>query len=181
MDKISQEQKEVLGLILDELETPRRIAIRRQTSIQAVYKTIAKLKKKRLLLGQSSRGFNRGGVVTPFLPNLDQKKGRLRVEHVENHIISYHASQFKIIPLNTSSTYDRIRKTSTRLEVDGNVVLLYDKCLILCAREGLDFRGATELEAIGKATRYWTKIISDIEFRLNILLKKEFLILLKLK
>ncbi len=44
--KLSEEQEEVLYLFTKEFLTPKKIAIRRNTSLTAVYKTIKKLKEK---------------------------------------------------------------------------------------------------------------------------------------
>lgn len=168
---ISERQKVVLDLLLIEKLTPKQIQQRLQISKARVYQIITCLRKKGLIGLNYTPPRQEGGVVTPFFPNLAQNEAAFPLER---HIISYHGSQFRLTPLNSSDRYKSILKKSNRLEVDGNMILLYRHCLVLCAREGLDFRGPSEMECIGKATRYWNQIIRKIEFRLNILLIKEF-------
>lgn len=46
---LSKEQKEVMDLLIKEYKTPKKIAIRRKTSLSAVYKIIKKLEKKKMI------------------------------------------------------------------------------------------------------------------------------------
>ena len=73
-DELSKEQREILDMITKDYEIPKGIALRRKTSIQAVYKIINKLKEK----GYLTRGFNRGLKKTkstkPFKPPKHLKK-----------------------------------------------------------------------------------------------------------
>ncbi len=56
--KLSKEQREILDMLTKDYETPKSIALRRKTSISAVYKTINKLKKNGIIIKNIKRKDN---------------------------------------------------------------------------------------------------------------------------
>ena len=91
---LSPQQKEVLYLLKQEYLTPAQVAKRRHTSIQAVYKTVGKLKKSGHFSIGNEGGLMDGGPSTP-----------------QPHQIRLHGQQFKIKIVNSSEYYQRMLKT----------------------------------------------------------------------
>src|SRR3990167_5659123 len=84
---LTQKEQEILFMLTDEFLTPRKIAIRRKTSHQSIYKTIKNLKKK----GAFDIGFNR---VAKNLSTLQPSDTTSKLKN--QHQIRLHAQEFNI-------------------------------------------------------------------------------------
>jgi hypothetical protein len=112
---LSTIQKQILTMLIIDYETPRRIAIRRGTSIRAVYKTIKILKRKGVLNG-AQFPHRDGGESTHHQMN-QQKKVRL------------HAEEFNIKIYKVTPKYKEFLKAKTSIKFEGHRVRLFKRCL----------------------------------------------------
>lgn len=119
---LSDQQKSVVGL-LEEGLTIRKIANLRGTSVQAVYKTINKLKKKGVLSGTQLRGFKK--VRSTKISTTNNWKNAIRL----------HGLSFRIKILNSSDYYHRLRNIKNVDHVDNNTIRLNRESLIVYIEE----------------------------------------------
>lgn len=157
---LSKEQQEVYDMLTNDYETPKNIAIRRKTSVTAVYKTINKLKKK----GYLTQGFTRG------LKRVESTK--LQPSKLLKKYIRLHGMEFNIKIINKSDNYSKLEKNEI-IFIDGNTIRLYENSIELYSNEHLDFKGEDEWRATALAMHYWQKIFTQIENRLKIIIVKE--------
>lgn len=146
--RVSPEMLEVLELIKAHNLKPKDIAIRRQTSLRAAYKTIKKLKASGLL----KQGFNfKGCSLSPGV----QKLWR------------YHALEFEIKPYYFFKRYNSIREKLGNHSIPfGNWKLtLYHKKIIIWLEAGKDFSDPNPDEAIRKATIDFNKTLEQMAQR----------------
>ena len=158
--KLSKTQKEVLSLIIKEHETPGRIAIRRQTSVQAVYKTINKLKKKGIISGSTLKGFRGFKKSNPLLSNSKYTKHKIRL----------HGQEFNIKILNKSNKYQELLKKSNRIEVDKNTIRLYGDSIEVYSDKS--FIGDSENRVVKLSEQYFHNLFIKLENRLSIIILK---------
>jgi len=144
-------QKEVLHLITDEFLTIKQIAQRRQSSIQAVYKITAQIKKKGLL----DIGLN-------------------RVEKVESTFnpsdLRLHAQEFNIRLLWQDSKYQELLTKSNTLFLDSNTIRLYKNAIEVYS--GQSFYGKSTGEAEKRSLEYWNRFLVRLEHELKVSLIK---------
>lgn len=155
--RLSNEQKEILTLLTKEYIPPKKIAIRRKTSITAVYKVIKKLRKKGLITRSFTRGLKNTGWYNPPL---------------RSDNIRLHNQQFRCKILIGSQLYDNVRKRKTLMTKDSHIVRLCRESLIISCNELKHFYGTTPHEAMEKSIGYWLPFISQLEDRLKITIIK---------
>jgi len=161
LGKLSPEQKEILTMLTKDFETPKRIALRRKTSLTAVYKIIKKLRKKGFL----TRGFVRG--LNSF-DRTNPSKGLFPMEK----LIRLHGQQFKIKIIESSNYYKNLLKTKNQIFIDANPVNLYKNSIIVSCNELRDFREKTPDLCLTLASNYWNKIFFQLQDKLKIIIIK---------
>lgn len=161
---ISNEQQEILDLLTINYLTPKQISTRRQTSIQAVYKTINKLKKKGYLIGGLIKGFENRGVEKSDRQNRGFKNTqKIRLHNVQESIKIIEASK---------TFYKRLQK-SNKIEYKGLTVMIYKDNIQIFTQEGISFYGETTNEAYQSAILFFKKFYIKLENDLNIIIDKD--------
>lgn len=150
--KLTNTEKEILHLLTDEFLTIKQIALRRQCTLQAVYKIIKKLKKKGII----DIGLNKVEKIrsTPF------KKSDIRL----------HGQEINIRIISQNNKYQKQLRESNILFIDGNTIRLYRDSIEIYLRNS--FYGKTVNEAEKKSLDYLERFINRLENDLNIILKK---------
>lgn len=149
---VSPIEKEILLLLTDEFLTPKQIAIRRNTSVQAVYKVIKRLQKKGLFDG----GLNRVEKSQPTFKPLNQ--------------IRLHAQEFNIKILYKGEKYIRIFKSANLINIDGNSIRLYTNSIEVYS--GQSFYSEDEQKATADSMKYFTRLFARLEHELKIIILK---------
>lgn len=167
---LSQDQKEVLDMIINDNEIPRRIALRRKTSKEAVNKIIRKLKAKGFLKGR----FDGGVVKGDPLPRWGgcQRDTQTTLTSYGKHVIRLHGQEFNAKILFRSAIYDRTRAATPKLQIQGCTVRLFPRSLEIYCDKSRSFLGASAMEALRSSQPYWDRVFRDIEAHLGILLIK---------
>lgn len=174
--KLSDNQREILVLLLHGKLTAKQIADRRQISKAAVSKIIKKLKEKGYLESYKKGGLTKGGVVIPQGVNLDTKE-----------LWRYHALEFEVRPYYFTEKYYKVmQKRGNRTIPYGQwKVSLYYKKVIIWLEAGVDFAFKDKQDAIRSAQDSFNavldKIAQDLGFyvwkdrKANVLLLKQHL------
>lgn len=158
---LSKQQKEILDMLTQDYETPKHIAIRRKTSLRAVYKTITKLIEKGYLSKGFTRGFNKRQSTQPFQPPKSLKT-----------YIRLHGMEFNIQIIYFSDYYQKLDKSKI-IFIDGNAIRIYEKSIEVYSNESLSFEAEDENRATALSMAYWQKIFHLVEHRLKIVIIKE--------
>lgn len=167
---LTASQKEVLDMIINDLEIPRRIALRRKTTEEAVYKIIKKLKQKGFLKGRFDGGVSKG-ISTPLMGGLVKAK-QTTLTSYGNHVIRLHGQEFNAKILFKTSVYERIRSITKKLQIQGCTVRLFPRSLEIYCDPHRSFLGASAQEALRSSRPFWERVFGDLEAHLNILLIK---------
>lgn len=162
--ELTQKEKEVLNLLLNEFLTPREIALRRQTSRQTIYKTLKKLKKMGLISGtslQGYRGLSKNGIGRQPLSTPTTK--------LRNNFIRLHREEWNVKIIAKSLKYSiNIGKIT---KIDGNTVRFYKNSLEIYISKEFIGEDTTRVDFL--SLNYITKILVKLENLYNILLLKE--------
>lgn len=157
---LSETQKEILDMLTKEYETPKRIALRRKTTVQAVYKVIRKLIKK----GYLTRGFNKGLKKSQSTKDFFYKgKGKY---------IRLHGQEWNIKIIYKSRFYNKLPKNKVIFS-DGNTIRIYKDSIEVYSNENLKFEAEDEQKATAMSFNYWQKIFNRLENKLKVTLIKE--------
>ncbi len=150
--ELTPAEKEVLHLLTDKFLTVKKIALRRRTSLQAVYKLVKSLKKK--------------GAIGA---------GVRRVEKVESTTnksdIRLHGQEINVRIISQSHKYQTQLEKSNVLSIDGNTIRLYRKSVEIYF--GHSFFGKTINEAEEKSLEYLNHFLSRLEHDLGVGLLKQ--------
>lgn len=142
-------EQEILHLVTDEFLTVKQIALRRQTSLTAVYKVLNKLRKK--------------GVLTVTNEGVEKSQGT-------HSPIRLHGQEFNIRILWQDQKYQAKLRQSNIIFFDSNTIKLYRNSVeIFC---GQSFFGKDEREADSKSMAYFTRFLRRLENELQIILLK---------
>lgn len=145
-------QKEVLHLLTDEFLTVKQIAQRRESSLQAVYKIVAQIKKK----GAFDIGFNRVKKVQSTYNKSD---------------VRLHGQEFNIKILYQNNKYQELLEKSNVLFLDGNTIRLYKNSIEIYS--GQSFFGKDANESERKSLEYFNKFFARLEHELKVNLIKK--------
>jgi len=151
--KISKIEKEILDLITIEFLTVKQIALRRDTSLNAVYKIIKKLKQK----GVYDAGFNRVEKVesTKSLNPLFQR---------------LHGQEFNIKIIKKSDKYFHAKQRGNTQFIDGNTLRLFNDSIEIYS--GQSFFEKDEQRATATSLAYWQRFMARLEHEFDIILIK---------
>ena len=154
--KITKTEQEVLLMLTEDFLTPNKIAIRRGTSVRAVYKHIENLKEKGLINKSYKMVHKSGFGCEPFL---SEGSGRYRL----------HALELSVKPLHLSEFFRKQR--GKRLVVDGNTVVVYESKVEVYV--GRSFWGESVQRATSLADRYISRLLVRLENDLKTILVKD--------
>jgi transposase len=165
---LSKEQQETLNFYVNEFLTPKQIASRRQVSVQAVYKTIKKLKEKGLILGGLKTGGLKQGVTKTtgglkFVGKIPKEHQKIRLHNIQESIKIIYAEQ---------SYYKKI-SNKNKLSLNGITVMFYNQKIEIYTQEGISFYGKDTLECDDAAISFFQKFYTMIEDMYNILIEKD--------
>jgi DNA-binding Lrp family transcriptional regulator len=152
---LTQKEKEVLKFLTEDFETPKRIAIRRQTSVQAVYKIINKLKKE--------------GYIKKSFVRFKKSDVLLNPPHILN-LIRLHGQEFNIKIISKDDRYKEILNKCNHIEQDGSTIRLYNDSIEVYMP--LMFYGEDAQQTDSKAIPVLQKLIYRLEDRLKVVLIK---------
>lgn len=158
MTALSLEQNEILNYITKDFMTPSQIAKKRDTSLNAVYKTIQKLKKKGYLKGVEKGGLIRGGSYTVATPQRPASK-----------LFRLHAQSFTIKIIEATTFYQKYLKKKNRDLLENNSILLYDDSIVIYYNK--DFWGDSVDECLRLSLAFTDQFITKIENTFKVLLR----------
>jgi len=149
---LTNSEKEVLNLLTEERLSPKKIALQRKCTRQAISKIIKSLKKK--------------GAYTLSLQVVD-KDGGTQQPSVQLRI---HALQFIIKILWKDERYAKQLESSNQLKIDGNTLDLYPNAIYLSLNQS--FYGDTLSHAFWKVSQYMPRLLARMEHELKCILIK---------
>ncbi len=149
--ELTEVEKEVLHLITEEFYTIKKIAQRRKTTLQAVYKIRDRLKEK----GAFNTGLKRVEKVEPTHNKRD---------------VRLHGQEFNIKILFQDNKYQELLEKSNTLFIDGNTIRLYKNSIEIYS--GQSFFGKTENKSERKSLDYFQRFITRLEHDLKVILIK---------
>jgi len=159
--RLSKEQADIKRMLVNEFMTPKQIAIRRGTTIQATYKTIRKLKEK----GEINKIFR--GVEK----NRPTSKPPLNTKNdLRGNSIRLHGQEFNIRILHKSKTYETTKNKTNLIYIDDNTIKLNNKTIEIYS--GHSFFSDSVHKATSKSLMYWNRLFTKIENELDIILIK---------
>ena len=158
---LSSEQREILTMLTEDYETPKNIAVRRRTSKQAVYKTIAKLRKKGYLTRGYTRGLKKRRTTHTLKPPKGLKKG-----------VRLHGQEFNCKLIHRSRYYDELKGKRNLIYVDDNTVTLHRESIRVFCSPHRSFLADSEERAFALSLQYWNSIFSQLENRLKVIFVK---------
>jgi len=147
--KLTKTQKEILILLTQEFLTVKQIANRRQTSQEAVYQQIRKLKKLGILNNQYK-------VLDKTLPTTQETSIRL------------HGEEYNIKVLWRTDKYKEL--VGKVINIDGNTVKIHRDTINIFSN--YSFYGSTAQKCDVKAMKYWTRFIRRLESDFKVILLK---------
>jgi len=159
---LSPMQRQVLRFLTIDFLTIKQIAIRRGTTIQAVYKIIRKLRKKGYIAGGSRGGFK----ITDPPKTIQPPTNKLQ------HGIRLHGQEFNCQILWKSPVYDNLRKSKNVIYFDSNTVRLYKNSIEIYTYESREWLGEDEQRATALSMQYWSSFFNQLEQKLSVILIK---------
>lgn len=150
--KLTNTQKEILHLITDEFLSIEKIALQRETSIQAVYKIVKKLRVKGALTLSNQKVEKSQGTY--------QDLGKIRL----------HGQEFNIRILWQDQYYQKNLRKSNIIFIDGNTIKLYRNSVEIYS--GQSFFGKNERESDSKSKDYFNRFFRKLENDLKVILVK---------
>ena len=146
-------------MLTKEFLTVQKIAIKRNTSQQAVYKIINKLRKK---------GYLKGGL----------NKGLKKVRHITNTGVDrkqyarLHGLQLNIKIIHKSQYYDNLREKSNVMRLEDATITLHKESINIYSSDNLEFGAQNSNRAISKALNHFIDLIHSLEQKLHCMLIK---------
>lgn len=159
--KLTPAERDVLGLLTKRFMTPKKIAVRRKCSQQAVSKIISSLRKKGALKHGCDRVVESRPTPQPSQPSFP----------VESHLIRLHGMEFNVKILDSSVYYSKILKKCNKVVVDGCTVRLYKSSVEVYGTDK-SFFGETPQMASSRAFAFWDRFFVRLENDLRVVLVK---------
>jgi hypothetical protein len=157
--KLTKAEQEVLTLLTMEFLDISQVAIRRQTSVQAIYKIRTSLIRKGVM--------NR---LNMMVENSDTSKG-LNNDYegkIQEGLFRLHSQQFKIKLIYASPTYEK--KTGTKTSIDGNTIFINKDSISLYGKRF--FYSESTDKAQLESLNYYDKIMGIIENDFKVIIRK---------
>jgi len=164
---LSNEQIEVMNYLCNDFLTVPEIASKRQTKIFAVYKTIAKLKMKGVIIGRAK--VKTKGTAKPTAKRGGDSNHNYKLpSRIKD--LRLHAQSFQIEILEPSSFYIKLLKKKNRDELDSNTLMLHKNNITIYFNK--DFWATTVDNCLKDSLDYTNRFISKLENHYKIILKK---------
>lgn len=154
----TESEKEILDMLLNEFLTIKQIAYRRQTSVQAVYKIIKRLKEK-------------GVLGMPKNQRFKIQCTRLLAKNFKGKKIRLHGEEFNIKILQKSKEYEKTKDQQNFILIENHTIRLYRDSIEVYS--GKSFYGKTAQETTSQSIKYWWKFFQKLENYFNIILIKD--------
>jgi len=148
---LSNSEAEVLGM-LSEFNTIKKVAIRRNTSVQAIYKIVKNLKKK----GFVGIGLKVENIKPTFKPS--------------PFPIRLHGQEFNIQIIYKDERYKEMLKSSNLINIDNNSIRLYNDSIEVYS--GQSFYADDTQKAFVKSLDYFNRLFVRLEDEFKILILK---------
>ena len=166
IEKLSQTQQEVLYYLTVDNLTPIQIQKKRKTSIQAVRKTINKLRDKGLINKLNRPNVEVVDIATPYSKDeggysLSHPKGSLK-------IFRLHGQNMSIKILKISKAFLKVLNTITQKNIKGNTIQIYRNKLVIYSRTS--FYADDVDECFRASDIYWTQFFRILENELGVML-----------
>jgi len=146
-------QEKLLRHLKKEFLTVQQVAKKYNISIQAVYKTLNKLKKKGVVFGSSGRGFNFQSTSTPTTQKGFNKK-----------VIRLHGQEF-----NLKIKFKGYLDLPSIDYLDKNTIRFYKNSIEVYVKHS--FYGYSPIEARNKSIRYMKRFITMLQDKYYIIVK----------
>lgn len=155
VEKLTKTEKKILLLTTEGFLTPKRIAIRRQTSVRAVQLILKKLQEKgAITLAKKSLRFSR-----PTLDNYDKK-----------HHIRLHGQEYVLKIVWKGKKYLKLLESCNQIQLDENTIRLFEDSIIIHITHS--FYSATAYKATAKSIKYLDTLLAKLEHQLGVILTK---------
>lgn len=165
-EKITPAQADVLKCYTQYNLSPIKIALRRKTSVRAVYKILNKLAEKGLVQKHLKKGFTKI-VCTP------KKTIKKLINKNQNpdHFIRLHFLEVYVRLIYDSKKYHEILRKSNIIKIYGNTIRLSESSIEIYLTESASGEDVSRATAIAFQLLY--KVINKLENDLNIILIKD--------
>jgi len=167
---LSENQRQILSLIVDELQTPKDIANRREKSIQAIYKAINKLKKKGYLKGRFDRGVEK--VEAPYTRSPTTQTHLTPYISTGTHQIRLHGQEWKANIVYADQLYHRLLKDNRTIKIDSHTIRLSKRSIEIYCNPNQSFFADTAEVAHTQSLAFWQPFFNRVEERLGIIIIK---------
>ena len=157
LEKMTPTEREVFFFLTSEFLTPKKISIRRGTSLRATQKTIQNLKEK--------------GLVNKEKINV--RNFHMANEHSEekmNHHIRLHGQKIKVNLLYKDHRYTQIQKKNNIIYIDGNTIQLHRDSIQIHSLS--EFVAEDSYKATARSLEYFTRLLIKLESKLKVILIK---------
>jgi len=148
---LTKTETKIYHLLTQEYLSPKRIALRRKCSFQAVYKIIKQLKDK--------------GIINKHFQGVEKSQCTLKPNQIR-----LHGQEFNIKILWKDKRYKGIMSRSNIIYIDGNTVRLFKDSIEVYS--GHSFFGDDPQSATSKSFGYWNKLFIRLENDLKVNLIK---------
>jgi len=150
--QLTSTEKDILRSITIDYLTPKQVSIRRQCSVQAIYKIIKSLKEKGALTSTNE-------MVEKIRPTI-QPKNQIRL----------HAQEFNIKILYKDTRYKQSIKKTNTINIDGNTIRLYKDSIEIYSSQS--FFADDVQKATVRSFEYWNRFFRKLENNLKVILIK---------
>lgn len=173
--KTKSVQDEILRMLLEEHETPKRIALRRGTSRQSVYKIIKKLEKNlgiKLLSRSYIGGLNRGGCTRKNTPLNMGVSPNMEKPILKGDRYRLHGQEWEIKVISRSDRFLSLLKgrVSRTKVFRGIAVTLYKNTVMVFG--GPSFFGPDPGRCLAESMSFWNHFFISLETDLGAILVK---------
>jgi len=149
--KLTKVENEIIYLLSKENLTIRQAALRRGTSVQAVYKVLKKLKNNGIVDSKFDVVEN---IQSTFKPNQ----------------IRLHSQEFNIKIIFKDKRYKLIREKANTIDIDGSTIRLYNNSIEIYSNKS--FFADTTQKATASSMLYFTRFFKRLEHDLKIIILK---------
>jgi len=155
--KLTQSETEVLDMLTQDFMTPKKIAIRRQCSRQAVNKILKSLQKK--------------GAYNIGLQMVDKLRVARQPSPSSVNQIRIHAQQFTIKILWKDHRYKLLLEKTSQQQIDGNTITFWPNSVDIYSNQS--FYGNDIQQSLCRSFDYFDRLITSIEHKFNLILRKQ--------
>ena len=171
--KITKTQEKIKIFLTEEFLTPKQVATRINTSNSNIYKHIRKVKER----GHLDKNYTEQKKVhknectdTSKTPSFPLENIPYISEEKSLNEIRLHGQEFNVRILYQDHKYEKIKKKTNLIDIDGNTIKLNEKSIeIYC---GHSFYANDSNKATYKSMNYLSRLFRKIEHDLKIVISK---------